>query len=118
MMLTNVTKTVGAMMAASHISILLAGTAFAQNVDNDVRAALDSEEYPATVNVVPVTVNDFVTAETHLMMLTAVDWLDAMGQWGHLRGFTPIDQQNVVRMNRDTLYSAIILDLSTPAVLT
>lgn len=118
MMLTNVTKTVGAMMAASHISILLAGTAFAQNVDNDVRAALDSEEYPATVNVVPVTVNDFATAETHYMMATAVEWMDALGQWSHSRGFTPMDRQNVVRMNRDTLYSTLVLDLSTPAVLT
>ena len=118
MLPTNFTKTVGAMMAALHLSILFVGGANAQNVSDEVRAALDSEEFPVSVNTVPVTLNDFVTAETHLMMVNAVDLLDSFGKWAHVRGFTSIEHQNVVRMNRDTLYSSMILDLSTPAVLT
>ena len=34
----------------------------------------------------------------------------------HLRGPTPLDKQNVIRMNRDTLYSATIVDISEGAV--
>ena len=103
MMPTNVTKTVGAMMAALHLSILFVGGANAQNVSDEVRAALDSEEFPVSVNTVPVTLNDFVTAETHLMMVNAVDLLDSLGKWAHVRGLTSLEHQNVVRMNRDTL---------------
>jgi hypothetical protein len=51
------------------------------------------------------------------MMKVAIDNFDCFGQWVHLRGFTPMDQQTVVRMNRDTLYSSIVLDLTEPATL-
>jgi hypothetical protein len=37
-----------------------------------------------------------------------------MGNWLHLRAPTPIDQQTVIRMNLDTLYSAAVVDLSEP----
>jgi hypothetical protein len=69
-------------------------------------------------NLVPVTLEQFPTAETHRMMKESIDNLDCFGKWGHLRGFTPIDKQFVVRMNRDTLYSGIILDLTHPAKIT
>jgi hypothetical protein len=68
--------------------------------------------------VVPITVDQFPVAETHHMMKIAIATFDCLGKWGHLRGFTPIDKQNVVRMNRDTLYSSLVLDLSEPATLT
>ena len=38
--------------------------------------------------------------------------------WYHLRVPTAIDNQEVIRMNRDTLYSSVVLDLSTPATVT
>jgi len=38
-----------------------------------------------------------------------------LGIWIHLRAPTPMDQQEVIRMNRDTLYSSAVLDLSEPA---
>jgi hypothetical protein len=37
--------------------------------------------------------------------------------WGHLRTPTPLDKQTVIRMNRDTLYSAAIVDISKGATL-
>jgi len=52
------------------------------------------------------------------MMKDSIDNLDGFGDWGHLRGFAPIDKQFVVRMNRDTLYSGVILDLTQPATIT
>ncbi|MDH4104343.1 MAG: DUF1254 domain-containing protein [Thermoleophilia bacterium] len=38
-----------------------------------------------------------------------------LGAWLHFRVPTPIGNQPVIRMNRDTLYSAVVLDLSQPA---
>jgi hypothetical protein len=76
-----------------------------------------AEEKPSTASV-PLTLEQFPTAETHHMMKVAIDNFDCFGQWAHLRGFTPMDQQTVVRMNRDTLYSSIVLDLTEPATLT
>jgi len=32
--------------------------------------------------------------------------------WAHFRAPTAIDEQAVIRMNRDTLYSAILVDIS------
>jgi hypothetical protein len=69
-------------------------------------------------DIVPVALEQFPMAETHLMMQHSIDNLDCFGKWGHLRGFTPMDQQFVVRMNRDTLYSGIVLDLTHPATIT
>ena len=40
-----------------------------------------------------------------------------MNRWHHTREPAPIDKQAVVRMNRDTLYSSVILDVSQGATL-
>ena len=79
-------------------------------------ASLKAGEKPSAASV-PLTLEQFPTAETHHMMKVAIDNFDCFGQWAHLRGFTPLDQQTVVRMNRDTLYSSIVLDLTEPATL-
>ena len=41
-----------------------------------------------------------------------------MNAWVHLRQPTPLDQQTVIRMNRDTLYSLGIVDISEGASVT
>ena len=66
---------------------------------------------------VPLTLEQFPIAETHFMMQLELDSHDSFGKWYHARGFTPIDKQNVVRMNRDTLYSSSVLDLTEPATI-
>ncbi len=66
---------------------------------------------------VPVTLDNFATAETHFMMQLGIDTQNSFGKWFHDRGFTPIERQNVVRMNRDTLYSSVVLDLTEPATI-
>lgn len=75
------------------------------------------EQQASDLKTVPVTLDQFPTAETHLMMKLYVDAFDCLGKWAHVRGFVPIDEQKVVRMNRDTLYSSTVLDLSEPATL-
>lgn len=60
-----------------------------------------------------VTVDTFVRAETD----TTFKRYAAQGGFGtfaHVRQPTPIDQQSVIRMNRDTLYSFAIFDLTSP----
>ncbi len=41
-----------------------------------------------------------------------------VNRWVHLREPTPLDRQTVIRMNLDTLYSAVITDIRDGAVLT
>lgn len=100
------------------IALGLTGGAYAQTAETTVKSLIDSEEYPQIVDVRPVTLEEFPTAETHHMMQVALDTLGEIGDWAHFRQLTPIDAQNVVRMNRDTLYSSLVLDLTTPATVT
>ena len=58
-----------------------------------------------------VTVDNFVRAESDETLARYVKQ-GALGKILHLRTPTPIDQQNVIRMNRDTLYSFVVLDLT------
>ena len=60
---------------------------------------------------VPVTVGTFIRAETDLYFQNTVKE-GAFGKLRHNRTMTSIDQQNVVRMNRDTLYSSGVFDLN------
>ena len=64
----------------------------------------------------PVTVDNFVGAETDTYMARYVGQ-GAFGQWFHIRLPTPIDEQGVIRMNRDTLYSVGIFDLTSPVTI-
>jgi hypothetical protein len=63
-----------------------------------------------------VTVDTFVRAETDLTMKRYAA-LGGFGKFLHIRGMTPVDKQNVIRMNRDTLYSAGVFDLTTPVTI-
>jgi hypothetical protein len=59
---------------------------------------------------VPVTVQSFTRAETDLYFgRTVTD--NGIGNLAGPREFTSIDKQNVIRMNRDTLYSSGVFDL-------
>ena len=63
-----------------------------------------------------VTVDNFVRAETDMTLDRYVKQ-GAFGKFLHLRTPTPIDQQGVIRMNRDTLYSFAVLDVSKPVTI-
>ena len=69
----------------------------------------------------PVIVNadNFVRAETATQFDTSLKMTKgAVNEFFHFRKPAPIDQQNVIRMNRDTLYSGAIVDISKGAKLT
>ena len=67
---------------------------------------------------VPVTVENFVRAETAMQFDRTLEFSDGVNRWFHLRQPAPLDSQTVIRMNRDTLYSAAIVDISKGATLT
>ena len=65
-----------------------------------------------------VNVDNFVRAETNKYFDRMVKQAGAVNAWKHNRQPTPIDEQTVIRMNRDTLYSFAIIDISKGAALT
>ena len=64
----------------------------------------------------PVTWENFTRAETDQYFKNYVE-KGAFGSFYHLRSPTPIDQQDVVAMNRDTIYSIGIFDLTEPVTI-
>jgi para-nitrobenzyl esterase len=62
-----------------------------------------------------VDVSNFVRAESDLYFGRYVT-RGAFGKFFHERTMTPIDKQEIVRMNRDTLYSFAIFDLEAAPV--
>jgi len=67
-------------------------------------------------DTVPVTVDNFVRAESDLYFGNATKDAGGTGEFFHHRSVTPIDKQPVIRMNRDTLYSAAVFDLDAGPV--
>ncbi|NVN84590.1 MAG: DUF1254 domain-containing protein [Rhodopseudomonas sp.] len=63
-----------------------------------------------------VTVDNFVRAETDLTMKRYVAQ-GGLGRFVHIRQPTPIEKQDVIRMNRDTLYSLGVFDLTQPVTI-
>jgi hypothetical protein len=66
---------------------------------------------------VPITVtpDNFVRAESDLYFANIVSD-GGFGKFNHIRELSPIDNQLVIRQNRDTLYSAGVFDLDAGAV--
>lgn len=65
-----------------------------------------------------VNADNFVRAESDLMFSRLLATAGGVNRWAHFREPSPIDQQPIVRQNRDTLYSTAIVDLTEPVTLT
>ncbi|MGB5292554.1 MAG: DUF1214 domain-containing protein [Lysobacterales bacterium] len=66
----------------------------------------------------PVTVENFVRAESdHMFRANMKAFQVRFGEFTHLREPTTPDNQPVIRMNQDTLYSGTVLDLSKPVMI-
>jgi len=67
----------------------------------------------------PVTVDTFVRAESDTMIRANMSMMGVeIGKFKHLREPATPENQPVIRMNQDTLYSATVIDLSKPATIT
>lgn len=69
----------------------------------------------ANVKVTPET---YIRAETDRQFAEIAKMAGGINRFYHFRSPTPLDKQNVVRMNRDTLYSMGIVDTSKGATIT
>ncbi len=87
-------------------------TAWAQqaHVDKTVASA-------GAADTQPVAWDTFVQAETDKYMKSYAD-LGGFGKFFNIRKPTPVDKQKVIRMNRDTMYSFGVFDLTTPVTIT
>lgn len=65
-----------------------------------------------------VNVNNFVRAETHRMFSDLQASAGGIGRFRHHRTPASVDEQTVIRLNRDTLYSFAVVDLVRPARIT
>ncbi|MBL0371042.1 DUF1254 domain-containing protein [Rhizobium sp. KVB221] len=86
--------------ATAMIVLLSGGIARAQSPDGDV---------------IPVTPDNFTRAESDLYFGN-VGKDNGFGKFKHHRELSPIDKQQVIRTNRDTLYSAAVFDLDAGPV--
>jgi hypothetical protein len=68
--------------------------------------------------VTHVNVDNYIRAETARMFDGMLAMTGGVNEWLHLRAPTPINAQPVIRMQRDTLYSAAVVDISEGATLT
>ncbi|WP_048127501.1 DUF1214 domain-containing protein [Methanosarcina sp. WH1] len=69
------------------------------------------------METVKVNVDNYVRAETAAQIDRTLKMTGGVNRWGHNRQPTPLDKQNIIRMNRDTLYSFAIVDISKGATL-
>ncbi len=65
-----------------------------------------------------VTRENFVRAETDRMFRDIAGLAGGVNTFHHIRVPTPLDQQTVIRMNLDTLYSGAIIDTTDGATIT
>jgi len=96
-------------------SLLLIGLTLTANAKQGVYGDKSSKD--SVAEALPVTWKNFVRAESNKMFQRYVD-LGGFGKFFHIRKPAPIDQQKVVRMNRDTIYSLAVFDLTTPVTIT
>ena len=67
---------------------------------------------------IAVNVENFARAESERMFASFAAEAGGVNRLSHRRAPTPVDRQTVIRMNRDTLYSAAVVDISEGATLT
>ncbi len=72
----------------------------------------------AASDLIPVTVYNFAHAQADFEFDGILKLSGGVNKWNHNREPTPIDKQNIIRMNRDTLYSFAIIDISKDATVT
>ena len=67
---------------------------------------------------VKVTAETYIRAESDRQFGIISQMAGGVNRFFHFRSPTPLDKQNVVRMNRDTLYSMAVVDTSNGATIT
>ncbi|WP_299354863.1 DUF1214 domain-containing protein [uncultured Shimia sp.] len=101
----------GKIWKLSVLAALLGSAATAQNFD----ATLDSM---AEAKEVPVNLDNFIRAATDIELEKYVSLAGGVNKFFHFLEPTDVNLQPTIRMNRDTLYSSAVIDISQGATLT
>jgi hypothetical protein len=96
----------------TYIATLLAAIAVLWGAHSSACAQEPNDKAPQRV-----TVDNFSRAETDRTMSEYVQ-LGGFGRFYHIRKPAPLDQQKIVRLNLDTLYSFGVFDLTSPVTIT
>ena len=99
------------LMVLAGLFIHVTESAQAQALGDTPDALLESRE-------VPITADNFVRAATDLELQKYVSLAGGINRFFHFRQPTPVENQPTIRMNRDTLYSTAVVDISEGATLT
>ncbi|CUH50925.1 DUF1254 domain-containing protein [Shimia marina] len=83
-----------------------------------VTSALTLAASGSVAETTPVTIDNFVRAATDIEFRKYLVNSGGINKLFHVREPTPLDMQPTIRMNRDTLYSMAVVDISEGAVLT
>lgn len=94
-----------------HLILLLA--IISLNI-NAQKIGINSDEEPT----IPVTVENYVRAESDAGLVSYKNNLDCFGKLVHQREFYSVDKQLTVRVNRDTYYSFGAFDITSPLSIT
>jgi hypothetical protein len=78
--------------------------------------ATSAQAQPRMDSSIPVTVDNFIRAESDLYLSAVALKEGGFGKFEHHRDVTPVDAQTIIRQNRDTLYSAAVFDLDAGPV--
>jgi hypothetical protein len=78
--------------------------------------AIAQAQSPSATSTVSVTADNFTRAETDTYFANIVTQAGGLGKFFHRREIEPIDNQIVIRGNRDTVYSAAVFDLDAGPV--
>lgn len=100
-------------------SVMLLLVACGQSSNNE-KASTDSTQAASNItpaaNAVMVTAENFNRAETDMYFATAIKEAGGVGQFHHRNELMSIDNQAVIRANRDVLYSSGVFDLDAGPV--
>ena len=98
------------MMSLATVALVLVNGATAQ--EKSVKQMADDA-------AVPVNITNAVRAETDNMIRVQIETFDLQfGKMTHLREPMTAENQSIIRVNQDTLYSSTVLDLSEPVSIT
>jgi hypothetical protein len=87
-----------------------------RNARRFILAALALSSAAWAADPVPVTIDNFIRAETDKYFGVPVKMAGGIARFYHDREAAPVDRQLVVRGNRDTLYSTAVFDLDAGPV--
>jgi hypothetical protein len=100
-----------AAISAFCIAAWMGAPASSQTMGHTLDARVEAHE-------IPVTIDNFNRVATDIEFAKYIAIAGGLNRFYHFREPTPVDNQPTVSMNRDTLYSAAIVDISEGATLT